>query len=288
MHLYYDHTLYGFPLYIFLWPEDDPQWPKHVVVNLIKRTQDSCVLTYPTPSLNPDSCNDVFVCVGYFSIAQRHPLVLGLLAFVASRSHSDTPHSVGLLCTSDQPDAEISDNTQHSQETHPCYRRDSNPQSPQGDENLFCNPGSRWRWVVNSTPPPLYPLVSTVQGTGWASGPAWTGAEIFDLTGFENRAIEPLASSCSDCDNPACIWIYALLNFARFHTYTSTHACNCINKIQNVNKKSNRCNSMQIFIHCQTTLHVSGVTAPIIRSIKNCTRSLRYRSYYLYRYFPPT
>jgi len=31
--------------------------------------------------------------------------------------HSDTPHSVGLLWLSDQPDAEISDNTQHSQET---------------------------------------------------------------------------------------------------------------------------------------------------------------------------
>jgi len=56
----------------------------------------------------------------------------------------------------------------------------------------------------------------------------------------------------------------------------------------NVNKKSNRCNSMQIFIHCKTTLYVSGVTAPIIRSIKNCPRSLRYRSYYLYRYSPPT
>jgi len=40
---------------------------------------------------------------------------------------------------------------------------------------------------------------------------------------------------------------------------------------------------MQIFIYCKAILHVSGVTAPIIRSIKNCTRSLRYRSYYLYR-----
>jgi len=34
----------------------------------------------------------------------------------------------------------------------------------------------------------------------------------------------------------------------------------------NVNKKSNRCNNMQIFIHCKTSLHVSGVTAPIITS----------------------
>jgi len=45
---------------------------------------------------------------------------------------------------------------------------------------------------------------------------------------------------------------------------------------------------MQIFIYCKVTRHVSGVTAPIIRSIKNCNRSLRYRSYYLYRYSPPT
>jgi len=29
----------------------------------------------------------------------------------------------------------------------------------------------------------------------------------------------------------------------------------------------------------KVTLHVSDVTAPIIRSTKNCNRSLRYRSY---------
>ena len=55
-----------------------------------------------------------------------------------------------------------------------------------------------------------------------------------------------------------------------------------------MNKNPTKCNSMQIFIYCKATLHVSGVTALIIRSIKNCTRSLRYRSYYLYRYSPPT
>jgi len=32
--------------------------------------------------------------------------------------------------------------------------------------------------------------------------------------------------------------------------------------------------------HCKVTLHVSGVTAPIIRSTKNCNRSPRLRSYY--------
>ena len=37
----------------------------------------------------------------------------------------------------------------------------------------------------------------------------------------------------------------------------------------------------EIFIYCKVNLHVSGVTAPIIRSTKNCNRSLRYS--YLYR-----
>jgi len=37
-------------LYTFLWPEDGPQLPKHVV-RMINRIQDCCVLTFPTPSL---------------------------------------------------------------------------------------------------------------------------------------------------------------------------------------------------------------------------------------------
>jgi len=44
-----------------------------------------------------------------------------ILIIEASRSHSDTPRSVGLLCTSDQPDADVS-TWQHAtitRERHP-------------------------------------------------------------------------------------------------------------------------------------------------------------------------
>jgi hypothetical protein len=40
------------------------------------------------------------------SIAQLPPVGQGLLIIDASKLHSDTPHSVRLLWTSDQPDAE--------------------------------------------------------------------------------------------------------------------------------------------------------------------------------------
>jgi len=43
-------------------------------------------------------------------------------------------------------------------------------------------------------------------------------------------------------------------------------------------KVRTRCNSMlSDLFHCKVTLHVSGVTAPIIRSTKNCNCSLQYR-----------
>jgi hypothetical protein len=55
----------------------------------------------------------------FFTMAQQPLVGRGLLIIEDSRSHSDTPQSVGLLWTSDQPVTETSlpDNTQHSQET---------------------------------------------------------------------------------------------------------------------------------------------------------------------------
>ena len=53
-------------------------------------------------------------------MAQYHIVGQGLLIIQASRSHSDTQLSVGILWTSDKPDTETSTkkkNTQHSQET---------------------------------------------------------------------------------------------------------------------------------------------------------------------------
>jgi hypothetical protein len=63
----------------------------------------------------------------------RQPLGgLGLLIFSRLRDHTlDTPHSVGLLWTSDQSVAETStwQHTTLTRERHPCPRRDSKPQS---------------------------------------------------------------------------------------------------------------------------------------------------------------
>jgi hypothetical protein len=63
-------------------------------------------------------------------MAQQPPVCRGLLIIEASLSHSDTPHSVGLLWTSDQPDAETSiwQHTARTKDREPCSRRDSNTQ----------------------------------------------------------------------------------------------------------------------------------------------------------------
>ena len=69
----------------------------------------------------------------FFNHGLTAPVGQGLLVIEDSWSHSDTPHLVGLLWTSDQPVAETS-TWQHTTLTidrHPYPWQDSNPQSKQ-------------------------------------------------------------------------------------------------------------------------------------------------------------
>jgi len=67
----------------------------------------------------------------------QQPLVdHGLLIIEAKWSHFETPHSLGILWTCDQPDAQTS-SSQHTtltKDRHPCPLRDSNPQSQQASD----------------------------------------------------------------------------------------------------------------------------------------------------------
>jgi len=78
----------------------------------------------------------------------QQPLVGQCLLIVEdSRSHSDTPHSVGLLWTSDQSDAETSTwqpTTLNNRQTS-TLRRDSNPQSSKrAAANWHLRPPGYW------------------------------------------------------------------------------------------------------------------------------------------------
>ena len=90
------------------------------------------------------------ICVNFQLIAHKGPiihlylssfliltsfylLIVAVEGYCSSWSHSDTPHSVGLLWTSDQP-VTVNSTLQHTTLTtdkHTCQRRDSNPQSQQ-------------------------------------------------------------------------------------------------------------------------------------------------------------
>ena len=75
----------------------------------------------------------------YFSPMAQQPLVgQGLLIILSSRSHSDTPHSVEFLWSSDQPNAETSTwrNITLTRDSHPCLRRVWNPQSQQASGRI--------------------------------------------------------------------------------------------------------------------------------------------------------
>ena len=67
----------------------------------------------------------------FFSVVQQPPVGQNLLIIEASSLHSDTSHSVGLLWTSDQSDAETytGQYSTFAMDRHPCSRWDSNPKS---------------------------------------------------------------------------------------------------------------------------------------------------------------
>jgi hypothetical protein len=67
-----------------------------------------CVREWVWVCVRESECVRVSVCVCVFPMAQQPLVDQGLLIVEASRSHSDTPHSVGLLWTSDRSDAETS------------------------------------------------------------------------------------------------------------------------------------------------------------------------------------
>jgi hypothetical protein len=87
-------------------------------------------------------------------IFQFFPLVCqGLLIIEASLWHSDTPHSVGLLWTSDRPDAETSTwrHTTITSERHPYLRLDSNTQSQRATANPRLRPRCHLNWLFSIT-----------------------------------------------------------------------------------------------------------------------------------------
>jgi hypothetical protein len=61
----------------------------------------------------------------------------------------------------------------------------------------FFNPGTRWGWVVNAMPQPLYPwerdLVAVVQEAGRDAGLVWMGVENLIPTGI--RSLDCLGRS---------------------------------------------------------------------------------------------
>jgi hypothetical protein len=65
----------------------------------------SCVQSVVVLHENFKACKIKWICI-LFPMAQQPLVGQGVLAIEASRSHSDTPLLVGLLWTSDQPDAQ--------------------------------------------------------------------------------------------------------------------------------------------------------------------------------------
>ena len=75
----------------------------------------------------------MLINIFFLSHSDLFCLLVGVDGYCNIWSHPDTPHSVEILWTSDQPNAETStwQHTAIKRERHPCPRQDSIPQSQQ-------------------------------------------------------------------------------------------------------------------------------------------------------------
>jgi hypothetical protein len=90
-------------------------------------------MTPRSPSPQPSHYTNYATLVAFFFHGSTALAGLGLLLIEVSRSHSDTPHPVGLLWTSDRPIAKTSTwlHPALTRDRHPFPGLDSNPRSQQ-------------------------------------------------------------------------------------------------------------------------------------------------------------
>jgi len=123
-----------------------------IVINILKR--------------NLGYCATVF-----FPHGTTAPVGQGLLIIGDSRSHSDTPHSVGLSWTSDQPDTENFAWQHRTLTRHPCPRQDSNTQSQQASDRrptpYTARPLGSVRYCVNVTKILYYSINNKIIHSPW-------------------------------------------------------------------------------------------------------------------------
>ena len=122
----------------------------------------------PYPHSNPGPYSSEFSRYSYYVTSARlclvflfHPCYDSPWRARASskfQDHTDTPHSVGLLWMSDQPDAETStwQNTTLTTDKHPYQRWDSNPQSQPASDR---RPLGHWDRPVRFKTKTIYVLI---------------------------------------------------------------------------------------------------------------------------------
>jgi len=127
-------------------------------------------------------------------MAQQFLVGQGLLHIEALRSHSDTPHSVGLLWMSDQPDAQtlVWQHTTLTKDTQTSSRgiRTRNP-SKRAAADPRLRPRGQWNWLphnyCNNTPIFPYKVITVIQCNGNGLCLSWGASWIIVLDVMQKK-----------------------------------------------------------------------------------------------------